>query len=131
MKSGIVKIIMLAFCFMLFHETVKAQKSFKARCEQKKAECGVSFDKEYIEAHCSYPPSDAKEGVPYGNIVVTYRCEYEKQGDEKVIVCKGYLGLSPDKKITFTSKEFLDPDIRGSKLCFSCAEGWKNIKSSQ
>jgi hypothetical protein len=132
MRPGIIRIILFCLGIVLLHGTVLAQKSYEARCEATRATCTVSFDKEErISVSNTYPPADAKEGEPYALMAVSYRCDYEKQGDSKVVVCRGFLGISPDKKVTFTDKEFLDPDIRCSRLFSSCGEGWKNVKRSQ
>lgn len=99
--------------------------NFESRCEDLNYTCSTSFYEDRVEVTCSYPPADWKTQPVYGNIVVTYKCQYEKQGGKGVLVCKGFLGVSPDTKATFTPEEFRDAQTRCSRLCPSCPQGWK------
>jgi hypothetical protein len=98
---------------------------FKTRCEDLKYTCGTSFFDDRVEVSCSYPPADWKGQPVYADMVVTYRCHHEKQGGMGVLVCKGFMGLSPDTQATFTPEEFKDAQTRCTRLCKPCPKGWK------
>jgi hypothetical protein len=99
--------------------------NFEARCEDLKSTCGTSFSDDHLEVICSYPPADWKGQSVYANVVVTYKCDYENQGGSRMVVCKGFLGLSADTRAAFTKDEFLDPQTRCTRLCRACPKGWK------
>ena len=98
---------------------------FKVRCEDLKYTCGTTFFDDRIEVYCAYPPADWKTQPVYADFVFVYKCDYEKQGGVAVLVCKGYMGLSPDTKATFTPEEFKDAQSRCTRLCKPCPKGWK------
>ena len=103
---------------------------YEARCEDLKSKCGTLFfleneDVKSIEVSCAYPPSDWKGQPVYADVVITYKCGLEKKGNERVLVCKGYMGLSPSTQATFTPQEFKDAQTRCSKLCPPCPKGWQ------
>jgi hypothetical protein len=130
-RKTIIAIIFMVVMIAGFAQAQTANRAqsgdnnFKAQCEDLNYTCGTGFFDDYVEVSCAYPPADWKTQPVFANIVVLYRCHYEKQGGRTVLVCKGFSGVSPGTKATFTSEEFKDAQTRCTKLCTSCPKGWK------
>ncbi len=136
----IAAIFINALLFVAFQGAALSADSYDKQCtDQKSKGCHTSIDAtgtNEIFVTCSWPvvsslktykPGSRDPDPPTWNITQgSYRCEYETQIGAKMIVCKGYIGVSPDVTATFTEKEFLDAQTRCSRVCHPCPNGsWK------
>jgi hypothetical protein len=117
-------VTMIVLLFVAWHGNAQSE-TFTARCEDLKYTCGTSFFDESIEVSCAYPPSGWKGEPVYADVVITYKCDFERQGGVKVVVCKGFMGLSPETRATFGEMEFRNAQVRCTDLCKPCPKGWK------
>jgi len=116
--------MMIALLLVVCHGNARSEP-VTSRCEDLKYTCSTDVTEERIEVYCSYPPAGWKGEPVYADVVITYKCDFEKQGGVKVVVCKGFMGLSPDTKATFGEMEFRNAQVRCTDLCKPCPKGWK------
>lgn len=121
----VTQIIISGFTSALAADVVRyEERNFTVRCEDGRYDCTTTFLKDSADVSCTYWPPPPKDQPVSASITSIYKCRLIVSGT-KSWACKGFIGVEPKLKATFTEDEFRDSQLRCDRICKPCAQGWK------